>query len=90
MNSVTIYEDEGLTTTTDILDFGETAYFLITGNDANPLLRDKAFLNLSSDKNVSFSPLLVCRETGIKTGLYVGELPIPNSMIWFRISLRPL
>ncbi len=83
VGSVTVYEDEGLTTTTEILDYGETAYFAITGDDANPLLRDKAFLNLSSDNNLSFSPLIVCRETGINTGLYVGNLNISTSMLWF-------
>jgi len=83
VNSVSIYKNEGLTTTTEILDYGETAYFTVLGKDANPTARDKAFLNLSSDKNPGFTPLIVCHEIGMGTGLYVGTLDVDETMVWF-------
>ncbi len=92
VSSVSIYADEDLTTTADKLDFGDKAYFAVTGEDANVLLEDNAFVNLSSDKNGSFTPMITCRETGINTGLYVGSFMIPESMVWFEnitvISVR--
>ncbi|MCK5773854.1 MAG: hypothetical protein KAH57_08710, partial [Thermoplasmata archaeon] len=83
VSSVMIYEDEGLLKSGEIIDFGETAYISVSGNDGNPLMRDKAFLNLSSDKNASFSPLIICRETGLHTGEYAGEFTVPKTMVWF-------
>ena len=84
VSSVDLYVmEDGIIKATEKVDFNETVHFRIDGSDANPLVIDKAFLNLTSDKNSSLNPMIICDETGENTGTYIGNFTVPKSMIWF-------
>jgi hypothetical protein len=83
VNSMGIYHTPTSTLKISILDIGQTAYIRCTGADSNPAKTDKAFVNLSSDKNTGFRPLIVLSETGESTGVFVITFTVPDNMEYF-------
>ena len=83
VSSVKVFSDENMTVQTDVLDFGEKAYFLIIGDDSNPEIKDKEFINISSDKNPLNNRMIICNETDVDSGAYIANLTVTEDMDWF-------
>ncbi|MFW3145994.1 MAG: putative Ig domain-containing protein [Thermoplasmatota archaeon] len=89
VSQVSIFSDQAYSTPASMIDFNEKAYIKVYGTDTNAITQDKAFVNLTSDKNASFKEMLILDETGINTGEYVGSFPVPEWMQYFEnITVR--
>ncbi len=81
--SIGVYPSISGSSIVDRLDLGQTGYFKCIGEDANPVTVDKAFVNLTSDKNSSQDRMLILTETGQSTGIYGMEFTVPDTMEYF-------
>jgi hypothetical protein len=83
VTAIGVYSSPTGLTPLDKLDYGQTVYFRSVGVDSNTSRVDKAFVNMSSDKNASYLPMLVLTETGASTGTFVVQFKVPSTMQWF-------
>jgi len=83
ITTIGIYSSPTGTSIVDKLDLGQIGYFKCFGVDSNPFTVDKAFVNLSSDKNQGYRSMMVLVETGQSTGIYAGEFVVPDSLEFF-------
>jgi hypothetical protein len=83
VSTIGIFSDQYCTKPTSYINFNEEAFIKVTGMDSNANTRDKAFVNLTSDKNGSFKPIFVLDENGPNTGEYIGSFKVEEWMQYF-------
>ncbi|MCU0799714.1 MAG: putative Ig domain-containing protein [Candidatus Thermoplasmatota archaeon] len=83
VTSIGVYPGAGSSSLVDKLDLGQTGFFKCVGLDTNPATIDKSFVNLSSDKNSSYLPMIILTETGQSTGIYSASFTVPDTMEYF-------
>ncbi len=83
VSTLGVYSSPAGTSTMDKLDLGQTGFFKCSGLDSNKLAVDKAFVNLTSDRNSSFREMMVMTETGQATGTYIVAFTVPYTMQYF-------
>ncbi len=83
ITSIGVYSSLSSISTVDKLDIGQNGHFKCTGLDSNPVTVDRAFVNLTSNKNSTYMPLIVLTETGQSTGIYTASFTVPSTMEYF-------
>jgi hypothetical protein len=81
--SLGVYSSLTSSTLLDKLDLGQTVYIKCSGEDSNKLTIDKAFVNLTSDKNTTYHSMVVMMETGASTGVFTSSFTVPSTMGYF-------
>ncbi|MCK5773019.1 MAG: FG-GAP repeat protein [Thermoplasmata archaeon] len=79
IDSLKVYSDSGCSNEIDKIQSEDTMHIEVIGKDANALTRDFAFVNITSDKTIPLSIVILLRETDVNTGIYRGYFVIPNS-----------
>lgn len=83
ISEVRIYSDPLYTEVHDKVDKGQPAFIQVLGEDANPYKTDKAFVNLSSDRNSTFSKMVTLHETEVDSGIFIGLYYVPLNFEFF-------
>lgn len=83
VSTLSIYEDATCYVPINKADLGQTIFFKALGMDSNPMTMDKAFVDLKSDRDPTFSRLVVLLETGVSTGVFIGPFMVPLTMDYF-------
>jgi hypothetical protein len=83
ISKIGTYKDPMCLKTCDKADLLDIIYLEVRGQDANALRIDKAFVNMTSDKNSSLHQMLILVETGTQSGIYRGSYQIPKTMQFF-------
>ncbi|MFW3145992.1 MAG: putative Ig domain-containing protein [Thermoplasmatota archaeon] len=83
VDSISTYFDEALSIQREKFDFGDAAFIKLTGTDSNPVRKDKAFLEITSDKNTSLKRFMILHENDFNSGEYTGNITMSTSLEYF-------
>lgn len=79
IDSLKVCLDSSYSKEIEKVEWGVTIHFEVVGQDANDLTRDRALINITSDKTMQVPIVLPIHETGINTGVYRGWFTVPES-----------
>ncbi|MBN1389569.1 MAG: putative Ig domain-containing protein, partial [Candidatus Thermoplasmatota archaeon] len=79
ITSLNVYSNDDFSIEINKIQWNETIYVEVVGQDANGLTQNRALVNITSDETLQVPIVLPILETGMNTGVYRGGFTVPTS-----------